>query len=684
MNLCMYLKFAVLLLQLFMMGFAQDTLTTSTPSTIGSIHPNGTVSNPINASVNCNLRLDESAVENILRSMHNHITHVAKIHVIIESKNGTRIFPEYIWHWADEIGRTIISLKAQRSGLFSISSISSWHFITLNPGIEQMNVIVFEANNGCLPKGINGSELVFDFLLRQVSDTGDTQDYKLCRPVSQENELLNQLYSCCKVARGEKLSICAEYSSIVLEYGGWYVSVVAALMMYVGMPLVYNYLRSLPMQANYYEITDSPMALSTLLYTAFLEGSKNPVISLSRRLAFSLLVAVIICFSYSGWGWIIASSVWCLIFTIDDFLGISTGATDNTKDYLDYETYLMSLTLPFNIKFWLKRMLPERLKQSPEEIRANCGGNGHCRELCGIVVQFLMGFCFAILYLVIFGITCIPIILLAPAVTLRSTVRQLLPPESKYISIAFMFFRFLEIVAALMFTYFSITSFLNLMLYWIIGLYLNGSFYSHSVVPLLLFLGYSWGNWRSFVEMKYLTLKTKVYEVCKEFKIENAEQTPSSTDERSDPNREENIDGSDVNIEDGKVSKALYDQIREKVLPYNIILFHFFLRMFFVGNFCLIVFVLMLLAQKSNIAVPAQIMSAMVASSLPLIFDAMWTENTFEQKFVNAKKLEDKLRKEMKMKMKSHNVVTVQVETEQKKVVMDDVFNQYVRIFGGC
>ena len=669
----MYLKFAVLLLQLSSVSFAQDTLTTSTPSTIGSTHPNITFSNPINASTICNLRIDESAVENILKS----ISHVTEIHVFIHSKNETRIFPEHIWPWADEIGRTIISLKAQRSGLVTISS---WYFITLTPGIEHMNVVVFEENYGCLPKGINGSKLVFDFLLHQVSGSGDTKDYKLCRAVRKENVLFNQMYSCCRVASRGKLSICAEYSSVILEYGGEYVFFVTLLMMYVVFPLISQYLRSLPMQTKYYEITDSPMALSTLLYTAFLEGSKNPVISLSRRLAFSLLVAVIICFSYTGRGWIIASAVWCFFFTIYDFLGISTKATNDTDDYIHYKTFLVILTLPFNVKYWLKRMLPKRLKQPPEEMRARCVGNGFCREQCAIVLQLLIGFCFAILSLVIFGVTCVLMILFAPLgivlLTFRNRITQKFQQNTSQRSInAFFCFSFFMVFASVIFFTISFVTFLNLMLYWITGLYLNGSFYSHFVVPLLLFLGYSWKNWRSFVEMRYLTLKTKVYEVCKEFNIRNADQTPSSTNERSDPNKREDIEDTDVDVKDGKVSKALYHKIREKVLPYNIILFNFFLRMFFVGNFCLVVFVLMLLAQKSKIAVPAQILSAMVASSLPLIFDAIWTENTFEQKSVNEKKLEDKLKKEMKMRMKTDNIVSVEVQPEDD---LDEVIKNYI------
>jgi hypothetical protein len=229
------------------------------------------------------------------------------------------------------------------------------------------------------------------------------------------------------------------------------------------------------------------------------------------------------------------------------------------------------------------------------------------------------------------------------------------------------------LLAFIVFTYFSFIAFLELMLYWITGLYLNGTFYSHLAVPVLLFLVYSWKNWRSFVEMKYLALKTEIHEVCKNFKEEEkkAKTSSSATNETSSQNRAENI-GIDVDVESGRISKDLYDKIREKVMPYYEVLFYFFARMFFVANFCLIVFVMLLLAQKSNIAVPVQIMSTMAASTFPLIFDAIWAEHSSEQIQVNAKELHIKLKNIMKMKMKTDNIVTVEDEEDN---VSDNTIN---------
>ena len=664
-----YLKFAVLLVHLSWVGFAQNNSTSSTEGKIVS-NLNLTVLNQINTSNICKLRMDESAVENILRFMHNHATHVVEINVFIDSKNETRSFPELVWPWADEIGRTIISLKA-RTGSPSFSNItkSSLHFITLNPGIEKVNVVVSEENYGCLPKGSNGSELVFDFLLHQLSRSDDTSDYKLCRAFSKGND--SKQYNCCKVASGGKLTICGEYSSLLLKYATIYINVMTFIFVYVGVPLIWLYVQSIPMERQYYEITDSPMGLSTIFFTVFMEGSRSPIKSLCRRLAFSLTAAVIISISFTGSRWIIASFVWALIFTAYDFLGISGDDNDGRemKDISNYEMYLLILTLPFNIEHWWNIF---KLKSQSSAVK-----------------QSLIGLCFALIYLPIFGILFVVDICFFPLYGImfmyfvqgmRKSVIETFVGRDPAFAIVFIATSFVVLVASVIFNMFSISAFLNLMLYLITGVYLNGSFYCPFVVPILVFLGYFWKDWRSFVETKYLILKTTIHEVCKERKEErqNTSNTSMPMTSLNLQENEENTENTDpqytVNVKEGTVSKALYDKIRKIMLPYNVVMFSFFVRMFFVANFCLIIFVMMLLAQKSNIAAPAQIMSTIIVSTFPLIFDTIWAANSFEQKNVNAKKLKHDLDRIMKMEILTDDVVTVEVEGEVPKVV--DAFNR--------
>ena len=649
----LYFKFTVLLVHLSWVGFAQNNSTSSTEGKIVS-NLNLTVLNQTNTSNICKIRMDESAVENILRFMHNHVTHVVEINVFIDSKNETRIFPELVWPWANEIGRTIISLKARTvATIFRNITISSLHFITLNPGIEKVNVVVSEESYGCLPTGSNGSELVFDFLLHQLSHSDDTHDYKLCRAFSKENDL--KQYNCCRVTSGGKLTICGEYSSPLLKYAANYITVMTIIFWCVGLPLIWHYVESIPREKPDYEITDSPMALSAIFYTLLMEGSRNPVKSFFRRLVFSLTAAVVIYISFSGLGWIIALSVWVVLFTPYDFLGLNVDATD-----YNYEMHLLFLTLPFNIKLWwktFKSKLPE-LTQSSSAVK-----------------QVFIRVCFALIYLLIFGIIFILDICFSP-LNLGCSLLKNVPSRVRHLHVCLgmliMFLCPFVLLASLGFAILFFIAFLNLMLYLITGLYLNGSFYSPFVVPILLFLSYFWKNWRSFVETKYLMLKTTIHEVCKKRKEERQNRSNTSMPMTS-LNLQENEENTEntVNVKEGKISKALYDKIRESMLPYNVVLFSFFVRMFFVANFCLIIFVMMLLAQESNIAAPAQIMSTIIVSTFPLIFDAIWADNSFEQKNVNAKRLEHDLDEIMKVEVLTDDVVTVEVESEEPKAASD-------------
>ena len=140
-----YLKFAVLLFSLPLVGLAQNTSTSSTGIQNALNQNMTTAMNRTNASCTSDLRIDKSAVENILRLSHNYATHVIEIKVSVNSGNKIR---ELKWSWAEEIGRTIISLKT------SYSQVSPFHFVTLNPGIKKVNVVV--ENYGCLPNGSNG------------------------------------------------------------------------------------------------------------------------------------------------------------------------------------------------------------------------------------------------------------------------------------------------------------------------------------------------------------------------------------------------------------------------------------------------------------------------------------------------------------------------------------------------
>ena len=695
-----YLAFVVLSFSLPLVGLAQNT---STGTTNASKQNMTTALNLTNASCKSDLRISKLAVENILRLSHHYATHVIEIKISINSGNETR---ELKWSWADEIGRTIISLslKTSHSQVFDLP-ISPFYFVTLNPGIKDVNVVV--ENYGCLPNGSNGSEVIFDFLLLQLFRSDDIDDYKLCRVINGNDDI--KQHNCCSVASGGNLTICDEYFSILLEYAKYYIFAMVFIMCYVGFPLILQHLQSIPKETEHYSITDSPMALSRIFYSVFLEGSNNPVTPYYRRLTFSLAVVVIIYIGTSSLRWIIVSLTWALFFTAYDIFRLNRRATKNIK------MYLLIFTLPLNIKHWwkcFKRLTnQEQTEQSTSVPRQGIPNRepshekhteSSCIEMCGkITTQFFKALVFVIAYIVCFTPMCIFSIAYQLTALHNFSLREVIRLGARYNMCVLHSISQLYGAALLfscMIIFLVLQCFLNLLLYFIIGLYLNGSLFSPIVVPVMIFFVYFWKNWRSFVETKYLQLKTAIYECCEEYyekkssekKKENeeskrdaSEPTTSSliieitnhqeSDETTDDSNESYV----VNVKEGRVSKALYDKIREYKLPYNEVLFYFSMRMFFMVNFCLTVFVMMSIAQKSNIDVPVQIMSTIAVSTFPLIFETIWADHSFEQKNVNHKKLKQELSSIMKMTTKTDDIVNVQVKFKERITEVKDYLKYF-------
>ncbi|XP_028401015.1 uncharacterized protein LOC114524097 [Dendronephthya gigantea] len=559
--------------------------------------------NLTNASINCGdekikLRIKKSDIENILRLMLQYTTNVVEMELTIHSKNETRSFPKYKWSWASEIGRTIISLIARPFIKILGVPPSSLNFITLRRGIEKVNVAVFEEIEGCLPTGSDGSELVFDFLLHQLSHSDDTHDYKLCRPHADEDGL--KQYNCCRITSGE-LSVCGDvdYISDTIDEAGKCITIITCVIVFFGLPLIIQYLRVMNArdkrtgEKKKYEISDSPLALKTILYTLFIEGH-GEVKSFARRFFFLLTAALLHIISTSSVA--IQAISGSLVFLAPwDIFSIGKDVEDD-----EYDDYILTITSPFNVNLWSKCLTFDQSQSRWKKILCICF---FPILFCTVSFLSILSSGFAVL---------VGTFYILPYTQIKSFPLYINVPKL-----------FAPAVAIWCINAFA--SFLNMMLAWMAGIYLNGQFFSPYFTAIMGVVIYSLKHWRWSIEAKYLVLKTNIYEVCKEMweKNKNNEANP---DEEIQPGT------FDFNIKDGKVPKALYKEIRKLNLPFHRLLFHFFAKIFIVASFFVVVLVMMLLAQNSKISGPVQIISTIAASTLPFIFDTLWTEDTFEQK----------------------------------------------------
>ncbi len=197
----------------------------------------------------------------MLRLQHEPTRNIVKIKISVVSGNKTQYFPEMNWPWASEIGRTIISLVYHAKKTFFSSPRFTW---MLNVGTAEVDIKVMEETDGCLPPGNQGSNEVFDFLLRQLFlYSKDTHFFKLCR-VHDDGSIP---FNCCRIISGENVTICADHSSVVVTFALPAVIVIFCISLFLVLPFVLTYIVTCrPTESMFYKTSDRVICLLLLFY----------------------------------------------------------------------------------------------------------------------------------------------------------------------------------------------------------------------------------------------------------------------------------------------------------------------------------------------------------------------------------------------------------------------------------
>jgi hypothetical protein len=126
------------------------------------------------------------------------------------------------------------------------------------------------------------------------------------------------MYNCCQITRGGNLTICDDYSSVVVKFAPPAVIVIFSLSFFMVIPFVLEHIITCPTM-KFYKTSDSPMSLYiSILSMMFFEG-RGPAISLFRRCVFALLSYVVFCPNFFGSEELqIAFWVWAGVFLITD------------------------------------------------------------------------------------------------------------------------------------------------------------------------------------------------------------------------------------------------------------------------------------------------------------------------------------------------------------------------------
>jgi hypothetical protein len=706
---------------------------------IGSI-ASKVMTNSSNASTACHFHILESSLESVLKLMHNSKTNAIKLNVWIESFNDTMTLMNKTllrtdMQWANEIGRALYSLILQNSYQSPISFLPN---VTLTAGFRYVNIVVSEENERCLLSENNTLDhAIFDLLLRQlyrVSD--DDTDYQLC---ITHNLTLN----CCAIVGDKNIPICSYYSSNVENFFLTITIATAVFFLFLAFPLMLDYLsRSKKKSEHYYVISDSPMAISSIFRMIFIEG-QGPVKSLGRKLLFITLVLVIclpvrnvdrtafpiILIQY------IMLGLWTFIFMIFDTYSFNDGNSFQQRHdfFLNgllffakdiFRNSFEIIALPFNLKLWWRKVSKEwpcfknylklDLNRGSTEMTERTGllekkvqqhGNGDgveysrqhhsetigCFEIYMEIWKYRISiFVLILLYLgIAFPFSCVLALYSLSCyfwkfqkhdqqnVSKHRTALWWNSTFQLHVSILRFALWYICIFGLLMY---SSINFFGCTFLFTFGLFLNGETYGNYFFPLSTILFYSWTNWKSSVETKYLVLITNIYEVCRESApvqptalansgVERDESANDAETSNNNPIRAANRFFIKLNYDrEPIIPKQLYNKVREEFLPYDRVLFYYFMGIFFVTVFAYFLYTMMSLSDRSGITSSVKIIGSMAATTLPIIFDFVWTKNSDEKKAAKTIALKSKLKRVLTIHSSNdHEEIEVEFKIKQPK-----------------
>ncbi|XP_028419206.1 uncharacterized protein LOC114544571 isoform X1 [Dendronephthya gigantea] len=691
-----------------------------------------------NSSTNCSLKIDyqnfiAASLKDVFQNSKNGIRLNVRMESFKNKTNLTDVLPGLTW--ANKIGRTLISLitAAENNIISSFKPIffSSFYTSTLDVGLETLDIVVAEMTEGCLSlSGKNVSDLLFSFLLHQLYPHDRVYDYHYDYELCVWNK--ETYFNCCRLL--DQAINCSDFSSKIslTSFDAFLLFALFFVFIMMYFPVIIGYLRCFPKERTTYKVSDSPMSLSSIIHMIFIDGH-GPVKSFGRKLVVLTFILLTTWLNYSNWGFFILVNILCLlsflyfdVYQLNKEVGESqTHALNPGMKSLLAGSSIRIIALPFNLKFWrnearrrpfLRRHFRLSLASTlmSEQSTANARVNERTRLLSPVVESqdqtrslpnqilrhidvfkyCLSIFILLILYLLIApSLSCFVVVAILFSRFLNHFSFFVPQHHDCYSVMRSLLINFTQSFScALVFTQTSI-SLLNcfiLSFYLIAGLYLNAGHYSTYFVPFTLVFAYSWSNWKSSVETKYLELNTNIYKFSKENSIlvsdtrpeiglhssdNDSSQTSMSSDTRPEIHSSDN-DSSQTSTSDftpryvinldknGEpfIPKPLYDIVRETLLPYDEILFPFFVKVLLVVLFAYYLFLFLSLSQSSGVTSNAKILTTMVATSIPFLFDVIWAKSSDAQKTANDLALESKLKCILKVCAVNKETEEIQVE----------------------
>ena len=628
---------------------------------------------PINLT-SCELRVDRSKIKEVLGKQYNDVASIntVKIRVLVYSGNNTEHSQEIELSWASEVGRTIISLVQRAKDVPLLRSLLLTTILEV--GTDKVDIEIKEETKACLPIGELWPEHIFNFLLHELSHSDDAHAFKLCK-AHKDDTTQYTTFNCCKIIGDRNLALCADYSSVVVDWAFPCVVVIFCISFLIVVPFLLQYAINYRKE-KFYKVSESPMSLLSIASVILFEG-RGPFKSLFRRCLLAGLTYFMVFFPYFfgvQWlNWVFLS--WVVIFCFCDDGEMTDGETKQKsaqnkcikkcKQNCKFEEKLIScFTIPLFLPLsWAPNLFSTKFNDWRKTIEQEIEGTTCCCTKGGwkLLNNFLnVGqgfFIFVAIFVSLIGYFVTVLCCLIKFV-FTDLILFFIWPHKCGVKV------FLRLPTFILFVFLIGMTFIFILSV-IVTLSLNAEFFNPFLVPVLTLLAYFWKNWTSSVEAKCLLLKTLVIQVSLEKVKDDVDELISGNDqemnsgepgmaqiieflcpylaeppETAEEVREVEIPASSCEEEyfikfdeygEAVISKELYKTMSKRVLHLDHLLFYFFRRVLFVGIYAFGMLTVMVLVRESGASGIVQVISAVFAALIPFIFDTMFGDYDLSQ-----------------------------------------------------
>ena len=603
------------------------------------------------------------------------VIHAVELDLQFAFKNDATI-KKRRWLWIDRVGQEIMAVLSLKSSYMHVIPC------TLNAGRETVQLHVSDDPSGCTTTERSPEDFIAGALLRRLSINHRKEicyDEVSGRPAQRK---------CCKIfgndlskyrchVRSTKSDYIHSIKSVVFAYAYGLCVSCGVLTSYFGIILLWQKSNRTD---GYQKLTDSPMSVLSILFMLFWDGY-GKVRSFVRRVLLVVLLFFYFwslnCFDSAVFSTFFSLWVFFPFSNIHNAQEISVENHSPAKRvpyyllkafrYLGYDidVYLSEkesvsaaiglITLPLNITRWKKSLAGfyERVIAS----RTSECSLRHKILLCGKAVVFYPGYIFLISVLQVLLISVFVVYFL---ILLWDNMFNNKRKKCFYI------LSYLSVFSTLLLFTFFLFWLPGVAISLLSGIILNIVYFFPYIVYTSILTFYAWMFWSS-VEQQYVVLMRLIYDCnldnesnnnvtnCNgsDNSIGNLNNHNSNNDEHSNVSGNSDIYEEDIpllnmadnDLEDEEcemlnencaflcvVSKELYDNVRERLLPYHVTLFFFALKVVLIFLFSYLTLTLVRVLQASDVSPTVQLLTTVSVSAFPYIMNIVGAKKGEDQK----------------------------------------------------